>query len=217
MSAVTEPVHAEAVAERPPWGAPQLSTTDTTPSFLLPPVLRVTHPVLSSWCCHNKVLQAGWLAAAAIYVRAVPEKSGKVSPAFLALNLLEGTFSGLTHPVSMVPHVCGLVAILPQALPPSSLAPALLCESFFHSSREDMSVGIGPIRRCKVFQGEIALTDSECWDNGDKVFRVYTHPAIVLSGPIAQAWNLSSEKLHRCLLAFRFFILISNILIFSIL
>lgn len=139
-----------------------------TPSLLLPLILRVTHPVLSSWCCHSKVLQAGWLAAAEIYVCAVPEKSGKVSPAFLALNLLEGTLFGLTHPVSMVPHVCGLVAIPPQALPPSSLAPALLCESFFHSSHEDMSVGIGPIRQCKVFQGEIALTDSECWDTGTK-------------------------------------------------
>lgn len=159
MSAVTEPVHAEAVAEKGPRGALPSSVL-LTPPLLLRLVLRVTHPVLSSWCCHNKVLQAGWLAAAEIYVLAVPEKPGKVSLAFLALNLLEGTLSGLTHPVSLDPHVGGLVAIPPQALPPSSLAPALLCESLFHGSREDMSVGIGPIRQCEVFRGEIALIDS---------------------------------------------------------
>lgn len=91
---------------------------------------------------------------------AVPEKSGKVSPAILAPNLLGRTLSGLTHPVSMVPHVCGLVAVPLQVLPPPSLAPALLYESLFRGSHEDMSVGIGPIRQRKVFQGEIAVTDS---------------------------------------------------------
>lgn len=162
--------------------------------------------MLSSWCCHNKVLQAGWLAAAEMYVLAVPEKSGKVSPAILALNLSGRTLSGLTHPVSMVPHVCGLVAVPPQALPPPSLAPALLCESLFHGSREDMSVGIGPIRQCKVFQGEIALTDSECWDTGTKFSgSTLIPPLFFLCQLHKPGWNLSSEKLHRCLLAFRSF------------
>lgn len=170
-----------------------------TPPLLLLLILRVTHPVLSSWCCHNKVLQAGWLAAAEMYVLAVPEKSGKVSPAILALILSGRTLSGLTHPVSMVPHVCGLVAVPPQALPPSSLAPAL-CESLLHGSREDMSVGIGPIRQCKVFPGEIALTDSECWDTGTKFSgSTLIPPLFFLCQLYKPGWNLSSEKLHRCL------------------
>lgn len=153
-----------------------------------------------------------------MYALAVPEKSGKVSPAILALILSGRTLSGLTHPVSMVPHVCGLVAVPPQALPPSSLAPALLCESLFHGSREDMSVGIGPIRQCKVFQGEIALTDSECWDTGTKFSgSTLIPPLFFLCQLHKPGWNFSSENFIDAFWLSDLFILISNILIFNIL
>lgn len=58
-------------------------------------ILRRTPSVLSPWCCHNKVLEAGWLTAAEISAPAVPEELGKVLLAMLALNLLERTLSGL--------------------------------------------------------------------------------------------------------------------------